>query len=90
MGGTLTLKTSTDPGWQAIAASEADLDDPELVVLSASSYGDWLWCPERFRLLMGDYGKAEESFELMVGSCYHKGVAEIGRQLMEAQRNETR
>ena len=85
VGGPFTSKATTDPGWHALAASGADPDDPEIVVLSASSYANWSQCGEQYRLDMGGYGPREGSFELDLGAAYHAGIAEIERQIMEAQ-----
>lgn len=69
-----------DPGFEVARLLDLDYQDPELVVLSASMYSNYLWCPERGRAISGGHGEKEESFELEVGTGLHKGLASIYSQ----------
>jgi hypothetical protein len=83
IGETWTSPNSTDPGWKAIEASGADLSDPDVVVLSASSYGTWAQCPEQYRILVAGLGAPQESMALDVGTGLHSGVAQFFREQKE-------
>lgn len=69
-----------DPGFEVARILNLDYRDPELVVLSASMYSNYLWCPERGRAISGGHGDKEDSFELDTGTGLHKGLASIYRQ----------
>lgn len=81
-GDTWTGMGSTDPGWKAIKASGVDLADPDVVVISASSYANWSQCPEQYRILVGEYGPPQDSMALDTGTVLHAGVAQVYRELM--------
>lgn len=75
---------SDNPAAQAALPLLGDrIHDPELVILSASSYNDSLDCLEKYRRnLAGDKASARE---LEVGSVFHTAVANIYTQLKEFQ-----
>jgi hypothetical protein len=52
------------------------------VVLSASSYGNWLQCPEQYRILTSGLAPHEESFALAAGSAMHIGIAQVYREIV--------
>ena len=74
-----------DPGFEVARILDLDYKDPELVVLSASMYSNYLWCPERGRAISGGHGDKEESFELEVGTGLHRGLAATYRQWMTSK-----
>lgn len=54
----------------------------ELVIFSASSFADALWCDERYRIRTGhETGEKEESEALDVGTVVHAGLAAFYRGL---------
>ena len=59
------------------------IHDPELVILSASSYNDSLDCLEKYRRNLG--GNKEQSRDLDVGTVFHAAAANIYQQLKEFQ-----
>lgn len=64
------------------------LADPELVVLSYSSYSTACECMEKYRIVSGGLaggGEKEESYALDTGTVLHAGVAELYRQLRRSQ-----
>lgn len=77
-----TTDKSTDPGWQALKQLNIDLADPEVVIVSASSYANWLQCPEQYRLLVENVAQGDESMALETGSCMHAGIASAYRELV--------
>lgn len=81
--GVWTAANHTDPGWKAISASGVDLNDPEVVVLSASSYQNWLQCAEQYRIVTSGAAPGEESYALSVGTAMHAGVGQVYRELMK-------
>lgn len=76
-----------DPGYAAFLASGAlkKKDDPNLIVLSASSFDTAQQCPERYRILVGGYAPKEQDPNLDTGTGMHAGVAEFYRQQMKHQ-----
>lgn len=63
------------------------LDDPELMILSASSYGTASQCLELYRAQsIGGDGTKEDNQALQIGTVLHAGVAEFYRQIRESQR----
>jgi len=74
-GAPKTLHSATDPGSVAIAAAiGANPVNDSLVILSASSYGDWGTCSELYRLNSGGYFPAEESEAMDIGKAFHVAV----------------
>jgi len=59
------------------------INDPDLVILSASSYNDAMQCAELYRRNLT--GNKESSRDLDVGSVFHTAVASIYNQLKEFQ-----
>lgn len=72
----------SNPAYPALEGLELGSD---VVVLSASSYGDYAWCIERGRIVSGGYFPKQGDLNLETGTCYHNALAEIYRQSMEKQ-----
>lgn len=73
-----------DPAYE-LALSRIDpelLKNPELVVLSYSSYSDCSECMERYRILSNGLGPKEESLALEIGGAFHAGIAALYRQYL--------
>ena len=62
------------------------LENPNLVVLSASSYQLFFECAEKFRRITGHGGEKDESGALAVGTAFHLLMAEYYRQIKAAQK----
>jgi hypothetical protein len=62
------------------------LENPELVVLSASSYQLFFECAEKFRQITGHGGEKDESEALATGSALHLALAEYYRQVKGMQK----
>lgn len=79
---------SSDPGNAGITlAGVSILDhDPRLVVLSSSTYTTSLLCLEKWRLVASRVRDKEETLEMQIGTAFHAGVAEFGRQIMQQQK----
>ena len=73
-----------DPGSKAIRAAgsllRCPLNDPRVVILSASSYDSARDCLELYRIQGLNLGK-EENGALDIGSAFHEGVAEFYRRM---------
>lgn len=61
-------------------------DDPEFVVMSASSYSDFTDCAEQWRLMNMCSGEKESNLALDTGTAYHAGIAELRRQVKALQK----
>lgn len=61
------------------------LQDPELVILSASGYQDACQCIQRHHLVNGGFYPKQAAIELEIGTVYHAALASIYTQLMERQ-----
>ena len=61
------------------------LEDPQLVVLSASSYQLCCTCMEKYRIITGFSGEKDTSIHLEIGHVLHTGAAEFYRQLKGAK-----
>jgi hypothetical protein len=77
----------SDPAYQLALpyVGKDELANPELVILSASSYQLASSCLEKFRIISGAVGGKDESLALDVGSAFHAGVGEFYKILMEEQ-----
>ena len=73
-----------DPGSKAIEFSGADLADPELVILSASSYDSGSRCMEKYALDASGYD-AEQSEALDTGTVLHVGASALYEHIMLEQ-----
>jgi len=62
------------------------LENPELVVLSASSYQLFFECAEKFRRITGHGGEKDESEALAAGTALHLALAEYYRQIKAMQK----
>jgi hypothetical protein len=62
------------------------LANPDLVILSASSYATAASCKEKFRLISGALGDKEEDMALGIGTAMHAGLGEYYRQMKEFQK----
>ncbi len=81
-----------DPGFAAVKDALAErgwgedkLQDPELVILSASAYESYTRCFEMGRIEQDGLGAREDSEALQVGSVFHGGVAQYHRDLQREQ-----
>jgi hypothetical protein len=75
-----------DPAFE-LALKHVDperLADPNLVVLSASSYQLVCACAEKYRIITGYEGEKDQSVDLAIGICMHAGLAAYYRQLKKA------
>lgn len=72
----------TDPGFAVPKMLGLDPTDPELVVLSQSSYVLASTCMEKFRVQYGGHGQQEESFELETGTAFHAAMAALYEGMM--------
>ena len=78
----------SDPASHAalIHIPEDRLNDPDLVVLSASSYKTGSNCMEQYRIISGSLAdKKESSIDLEIGTVLHAGVGNYYAQLKEEQ-----
>ena len=74
----------SDPAWQLAVPHLGDrVNDPELVILSASAYAKACECPEAYRRSLG--GGGEESSQMQTGTVFHTVIAEFYRQLQAEQ-----
>lgn len=85
----LTPKNVFDPSdpaaMLALPHIPADVNDPNVVILSASSYATASECLELYRNVSGATVEKEESMALSVGSVFHVGCASFYRQLKSLQ-----
>jgi hypothetical protein len=86
-------KAVFDPSDPASVAAVAhllpsEINNPDLVILSSSSYQSATRCMELYRLTAGAYGAKESNLALDTGSAMHAGLAEFYRQLKEGARFE--
>lgn len=86
-------KAVFDPSDPASVAAVAHLlpeqiNDPDLVILSASSYQTAARCMELYRITAGAYGEKDTNLALDTGSAMHAGLADFYRQLKEGARFE--
>lgn len=72
----------TDPGFEVPRLLGLDATDPDLVILSQSSYQTLSTCAEKYRRSYGGHGDNEESFELQVGTAFHAAIAALYVQMM--------
>lgn len=79
-----------DPGSAAIVAAGIPVNDPETVILSASSIQASQECLEKYRIHSVSVGEKESDEGLDVGTGVHCGVAEYYRQQMISQDHRTR
>lgn len=76
----------SDPASElALKHIPVDINDPEVVVLSASSYSTASECLELYRNVSGATVPKEESMALSVGSVMHLGLARYYAQLKAGQ-----
>jgi len=86
IGEAIAIFDANNPAYE-LALKRIDperLKDPDLVVLSASSYQTAVSCMEKFRLLNFHGGEKDTSIDLAIGSCMHAGIAEYLRQIKNA------
>ena len=82
-----TVFDESDPGFAGVKAAfegctKDEINDPYIVIFSASSFDTAQQCPERYRLLVGGYIQKEPDANLDIGSGLHIGVASYYRQGM--------
>lgn len=63
-----------------------DVSDEEVVILSASQLETFYTCAEQYRQISYHIGGKENSSATDTGGVFHAAVAEVGRQVMEAQK----
>lgn len=81
--------SETDPGAAAILdglknhEGEIDLtlEDPRLVILSASAYEEYSQCREKGRITQDGLGAGDDSEALHIGSVFHSGIAQMYREI---------
>ena len=86
----VTGRSRFDPNDPAakLALPHINNDDPELVILSASSYGTASECAEKYRRnALTDHGRKEESLALDLGTVLHAGVAAWYKEIRSDQQN---
>lgn len=77
----------TDPGFAVPRLLGLDIQDRELVVLSASSLDDNYQCAERARINYEGHAVREKDFNLDAGTVLHTGLKNIYQQLQELQKS---
>lgn len=83
-----------DPGAAAILDALRDhgdsalLEDPRLVILSASAYQNFTTCMERGRRIQYGLGLDDASFNLETGSVFHAGVAQMYREIQMCSKEQ--
>lgn len=74
----------SDPAFKLAVPHLGDrVNDPELVILSASAFQKASECPEAYRRSLG--GAGEESMAMGTGSVFHAVVSSYYQQIQEAQ-----
>ena len=74
-----------DPAYEAALpfVDKSNLENEDLVILSASSYQLASSCLEKFRIISGARGEKDESVALATGTAFHAGIAEYYRYMKE-------
>lgn len=81
----VTIFDPSDPATE-LALKQIDpskFENPNLVILSASSYDLASQCMEKHRIISGSLGEKSSDLALDIGSTFHAGIAEYYRQLRD-------